>query len=56
VEIATPELLDAEIRFLKSLVVAMSNYTEARAANTPVNLQEIQDLVTSAPRPVLRNP
>ena len=55
-EIATPEILDTEIRFLKSLVVAMRNYAEARAANTPVNLQEIQRLVADAPQPVLYVP
>ncbi|MFN8661961.1 MAG: hypothetical protein U0075_08720 [Thermomicrobiales bacterium] len=56
VEIATPELLDAEIRFLKSLVVVMSNYVEARTANAPVNLQEIQDLVSITPMPVQHTP
>lgn len=52
VAIATPELLDAEIRFLKSLVVAMINDVEARATNAPVHLQDLQDLVLSVPQPV----
>jgi hypothetical protein len=56
VEIVTLETLDTEIRFLKSLIVAMRNYAEARAADTPVNLQEIQDLAASTPRPFLRHP
>ncbi len=55
-EIATVEILDTQIRFLKSLIVAMRNYAEARAAHTPVNLQEIQDLAAQAPQPFLRNP
>jgi hypothetical protein len=33
----------------------MRNYAEARAADTPVNLREIQDLVANAPQPFLRN-
>ena len=56
VEIATPEILDEEIRFLKSLIVAMRNYIEARAATTPVNLDEIHGLVANAPQPVLYAP
>lgn len=56
VEIATLETLETEIRFLKSLIVTMHNYAEARAASTPVNRQDIQDLVASAPRPFLLNP
>src|SRR5688500_1176665 len=36
VQIATIEILETEIRFLKSLIVAMRNYAEARAADTPV--------------------
>lgn len=56
VEIATLETLDTEIGFLKSLIVAMHNYAEARAANTPVNRQEIENLATSAPEPFLPTP
>ena len=53
IEIATVEILDAEICFLKSLIVTMNNYVEARAANTPVNLEDIQGLVAAAPQPIL---
>jgi hypothetical protein len=56
VQIATVDILDAEIHFLKSLIVAMRNYAEARAANTPVNLQEIEQVAANHPRPVLPNP
>lgn len=55
VQIATVDMLDAEIRFLKSLLVAMQNYDEAREANLPVNLQEIEQLAASAPQPLSRN-
>lgn len=48
-EVATIQHLDAEIRFMKSLIVAMKNYSEARAANTPVDFQEIQALASTAP-------
>lgn len=47
-EIATIRHLDAEIHFMKSLIVAMKNYSAARAANTPVDSQEIQDLALLA--------
>jgi hypothetical protein len=56
VQIATVDILDAEIGFLKSLIVAMRNYAEARAANTPVNMQEIEALAANAPEPLLRKP
>lgn len=56
IEIATIEILDAEICFLKSLIVAMDNYVEARAANAPINLEEIQGLVAGAPQPVFHVP
>lgn len=55
-EVATPQILDTEIRFLKSVIVAMKNYAEARAVNKPINLQEIQHLVSFAPGRFLRNP
>jgi hypothetical protein len=48
-EVASIRRLDAEIHFMKSLIVAMKNYTEARAADTPVNLQEIQALSLRTP-------
>jgi hypothetical protein len=47
-EIATIRHLDAEIRFMKSVIVAMKNYSEARGANTPVDLQEIRALASLA--------
>ena len=48
-ELATIRHLDAEIHFMKSLIVAMKNYAEARAANTPVNGDEIRALASRAP-------
>lgn len=56
VEIATVEILDTEIRFLKSVIVTMANYVEARAANTPVNQQEIESLAAGTPPQFLHNP
>ena len=53
-EIATVALLDTEIHYMKSLIVAMSNYVEARAANAPGNLREIEDVIANAPQPFLR--
>jgi hypothetical protein len=50
-EVATIQRLDAEIDFMKSLIVAMKNYSEARATDTPVNLQEIRALASLAPVP-----
>jgi hypothetical protein len=56
IEIATLETLEIEIFFLRSLIVAMHNYVEARAAETPINRQEIEELVATAPQPFLRTP
>ena len=53
-EIATVEILDSEIHYMKSLIVAMHNYIAARAENAPVNLREIEDVVANAPQPFLR--
>lgn len=47
-ELATIRHLDAEIHFMKSLIVAMKNYSEARAASTPVDLDEIRKLASMA--------
>ena len=47
-ETATIRRLDAEIHFMKSLIVAMKNYVEARAVNGPVDLQEIRALAALA--------
>ena len=47
-ETATIRRLDAEIHFMKSLIVAMKNYSEARAADAPVDLEEIRALARLA--------
>lgn len=47
-EVATIQHLDAEIGFMKSLIVAMKNYSEARAAGAPVNFQEVRALASLA--------
>ncbi|MEZ4561459.1 MAG: hypothetical protein R2853_01815 [Thermomicrobiales bacterium] len=56
VEVATVVPLDAAIRCLAPSIVAMRNSAEARAANAPVNRQEIADLAASAPRPLRLTP
>jgi hypothetical protein len=48
-EVATLQQLDAEIHFMKSLIVAMKNYAAARETHTPVNRQEIHQLAPMAP-------
>lgn len=48
-EVATIQQLDAEIHFMKSLIVSMKNYAAAREANSPINVQEIRQLASLAP-------
>lgn len=50
-EIATIRHLDAEILFMKSLIVAMKNYSEARTTGGPADLLEIRALASLAQAP-----
>lgn len=47
-ELTTIRHLDAEIHFMKSLIVAMKNYSEARTTGTAVDLKEIRALASLA--------
>ena len=49
-EAATIQQLDAEMHFMKSLIVAMKNYAAAREASLPVDRQEIVQLSKQVPR------
>jgi hypothetical protein len=55
-EVANIAILDNDILYLKSVIVAMTNYRTARAAGAKPDLLEIQRAISKATPRHLRNP